>query len=229
MGCMTEKKVAVVTGASSGIGEATVRSLAKDGWHVVVGARRTDRLQQLASEIGGEAYELDVTSDVSVSKFVSHLERVDLLVNNAGGAKGLEPLVDTSIEDWQWMYSTNVLGTVRMIQALMPKLERVPDLSGLIINVGSIAGWTVYEGGSGYNTAKHGVRVISRALRLENHDVRVTEILAAWPRTFPWCASRAMKSARPRCMTASSTSWQKTLRRPSAGWPPNQPTSTWIR
>lgn len=176
MGCMTEKKVAVVTGASSGIGEATARSLAKHGWHVVVGARRTDRLQQLASEISGEAYELDVTSDVSVSKFVSHLDRVDLLVNNAGGAKGLEPLVDTSIEDWQWMYETNVLGTVRMIQALMPKLERVPDLSGLIINVGSIAGWAVYEGGSGYNTAKHGVRVISRALRLENHDVRVTEI-----------------------------------------------------
>ncbi|MBK4152457.1 SDR family NAD(P)-dependent oxidoreductase [Corynebacterium macginleyi] len=176
MGRMSEKKVAVVTGASSGIGEATARSLAKDGWHVVVGARRTDRLQQLANEIGGEAYELDVTSDVSVSNFVSHLERVDLLVNNAGGAKGLEPLVDTSIEDWQWMYETNVLGTVRMIQELMPKLERVPDLSGLIINVGSIAGWTVYEGGSGYNTAKHGVRVISRALRLENHDVRVTEI-----------------------------------------------------
>ncbi|AVH87406.1 Short-chain alcohol dehydrogenase [Corynebacterium camporealensis] len=117
---------------------------------------------------------LDVTSDESVEKFVGQLDRVDLLVNNAGGAKGMEPLIETAIEDWQWMYETNVLGTVRMIQALLPRLEASEE--GLIINMGSVAGWDVYAGGSGYNAAKHGVRVISRALRLENHDVRVTEI-----------------------------------------------------
>lgn len=165
------EKVAVVTGASSGIGAASARALAADGWHVVVGARRVERLEALAKDIGGEAYALDVTSDESVAQFASHLDRADLLVNNAGGAKGLEPLVETTIDDWQWMYDVNVLGTVRMIQALMPKLT-----GGLIINMGSVAGWNVYEGGSGYNAAKHGVSVISRALRIEEHGVRVTEL-----------------------------------------------------
>lgn len=169
-------RVAVVTGASSGIGEASARALAADGWHVVVGARRIERLEALAKDIGGEAYVLDVTSDESVAEFASHLDRVDLLVNNAGGAKGLEPLVETTVEDWQWMYEVNVLGTVRMIQALLPKLQSAPENSGLIINMGSVAGWNVYEGGSGYNAAKHGVRVISRALRIEEHGVRVTEL-----------------------------------------------------
>ena len=169
-------RVAVVTGASSGIGEASARALAADGWHVVVGARRIERLEALAKDIGGEAYVLDVTSDESVAEFASHLDRVDLLVNNAGGAKGLEPLVETTVEDWQWMYEVNVLGTVRMIQALLPKLHDAPENSGLIINMGSVAGWNVYEGGSGYNAAKHGVRVISRALRIEEHGVRVTEL-----------------------------------------------------
>jgi len=150
--------------------------LAADGWHVVVGARRIERLEALAKDIGGEAYVLDVTSDESVAEFASHLDRVDLLVNNAGGAKGLEPLVETTVEDWQWMYEVNVLGTVRMIQALLPKLQSAPENSGLIINMGSVAGWNVYEGGSGYNAAKHGVRVISRALRIEEHGVRVTEL-----------------------------------------------------
>lgn len=173
---MSDKKVAVVTGASSGIGAASARALAADGWHVVVGARRLERLEALAQEIDAEAYALDVTSDESVAEFASHLDRVDLLVNNAGGAKGLEPLVDTAIADWQWMYEVNALGTVRMIQALMPKLEAAPDKSGLIINMGSIAGWTPYAGGSGYNAAKHAVRVISRVLRIEEHDVRVTEL-----------------------------------------------------
>ncbi|AKE38083.1 SDR family NAD(P)-dependent oxidoreductase [Corynebacterium camporealensis] len=171
---MSDRKVAVVTGASSGIGAASARALAADGWNVVIGARRQEKLEALANEIGATALPLDVTSDESVEKFVGQLDRVDLLVNNAGGAKGMEPLIETAIEDWQWMYETNVLGTVRMIQALLPRLEASEE--GLIINMGSVAGWDVYAGGSGYNAAKHGVRVISRALRLENHDVRVTEI-----------------------------------------------------
>lgn len=169
-------KVAVVTGASSGIGEATARALAADGWHVVVAARRIERLTQLAADIGGTAIELDVTNQASVDALAAQVERVDLLVNNAGGAKGLEPLTETTVEDWQWMYDVNVLGTLRVTQAVIGKLEAAPDNSGLIINMGSVAGWNVYPGGSGYNAAKHGVRVISRALRLENHNVRTTEL-----------------------------------------------------
>lgn len=170
---MTEK-IAVVTGASSGIGAASARALAGDGWRVIAAARRKDRLDKLAQEIGCDARVLDVTSQESVDEFCAGLDRVNLLVNNAGGAHGLEPLAETKIEDWQWMFDTNVLGTVRMTQALLPALEASGE--GLIINMGSVAGWTVYEGGSAYNAAKHGVRVISRALRLENHTVRVTEL-----------------------------------------------------
>ncbi|QCB27434.1 SDR family oxidoreductase [Corynebacterium endometrii] len=171
-----DKKVAVVTGASSGIGAATARALAAEGFHVVLGARRFDRLEALAQEIGGTAVKLDVTLQSSVDALAEQLPRVDVLVNNAGGAKGLENLVDTDIEDWQWMYETNVLGTVRMIQALMPKLEAAPESSGLIINVGSTAGWIEYAGGSGYNAAKFGVRALSRVLRIENQNVRVSEV-----------------------------------------------------
>ena len=176
MAIPADKKVAVVTGASSGIGEASARALASDGWHVVVAARRMDRLEKLAEDIGGTAVQLDVTDQKSVDALAEVLPRVDLLVNNAGGAKGLEPLAETKIEDWQWMFDTNVLGTVRVTQALLSKLEAAPENSGLIINMGSVAGWNVYEGGSAYNNAKHGVRVISRALRIENHNVRVTEL-----------------------------------------------------
>lgn len=170
------KKVAVVTGASSGIGAATARALAGDDWFVVAVARREERITELAGEIGGAAVVVDVTDQSSVDALAAQLDRVDLLVNNAGGAKGLEPLVETKIEDWQWMYDTNVLGTVRMIQALLGKLEAAPDHSGLVVNLGSIAGWTPYEGGSGYNAAKFGVRALTRVLRLETQNIRVTEI-----------------------------------------------------
>ena len=185
-----DQKVAVVTGASSGIGAASARALAADGWRVVIGARRFERLEKLAAEIGAQAIELDVTDADSVAAFAAQLERVDLLVNNAGGAKGLEPVVETDLADWQWMYEVNVLGTVRMVQALMPKLEAVPESAGLIINIGSVAGWEVFPNGSGYNTAKHGVRVISKALRLETHDVRVTEIDPGRVATEEFCLVR---------------------------------------
>src|SRR5699024_3213203 len=126
------QKVAVVTGASSGIGATSARLLANDGWHVVVAARRKDKLDALAEEIGGTAVELDMTSKESVDALEAALPRVDLLVNNAGGAKGLEPLTETSSEEWTTMYETNVLGTVRLIQALIKKIEAAPDNSGLI-------------------------------------------------------------------------------------------------
>src|SRR5690625_2607148 len=130
VGCMSipeNQKVAVVTGASSGIGAASTRLMANDGWYVVVAARLKDKLDALAEETGGTAVELDVTSQESVDALAAQLPRVDLLVNNAGGAKGLKPLTETSIEDWTWMYETNVLGTMRLIQALIKKIEAAPE------------------------------------------------------------------------------------------------------
>ena len=97
------RRVAVVTGASSGIGEATARVLAAAGYHVVVGARRLDRIEALAAEIGGTGYPLDVTDDESVAAFVAHLDRVDVLVNNAGGAKGVASVAEADLDDWRWM------------------------------------------------------------------------------------------------------------------------------
>lgn len=167
-------KTAVVTGASSGIGAATARALATDGWHVIVAARRTDLLTKLAESIGGEAITLDVTDEESVRHLAEHLDSVDLLVNNAGGAKGLDSVADANIDDWTWMYETNVLGTVRVTKALLPKLAS----GAQIVNVGSVAGITPYVGGAGYNAAKFGVAALTRVLRLETLDrpLRVCEI-----------------------------------------------------
>lgn len=167
-------KTAVVTGGSSGIGAATARALAKDGWHVIVAARRADKLKEVADEIGGEAITLDVTDEDSVVAFADALDSVDLLVNNAGGAKGLDSVADADIDDWKWMYETNVLGTVRVTKALLPKLAS----GAQIVNVGSIAGITPYVGGAGYNAAKFGVAALTRVLRLETLDrpLRVCEI-----------------------------------------------------
>lgn len=169
------KKIAVVTGGSAGIGEASARALAADGWKVYVAARRVQRCQRIAEEIGGVAVELDVTDQGSVDKLAAKLERVDLLVNNAGGAKGVDYLRDADEERWRWMYETNVYGTVRVIKALYPALL---EASGLIINIGSVAGTDAYKGGSGYNAAKFGLRGLTRALRREEADnlIRVTEI-----------------------------------------------------
>lgn len=171
----TTQKIALVTGASSGIGEASARALAADGWKVIVAARRVERLERLAEEIGGVAHHLDVTSDESVAALAEAVGPIDLLVNNAGGAKGLDSIRDAKLEDWQWMYDTNVLGTLRVTRAFMDSLS---ERDGLIINIGSVAGHTPYAGGAGYNAAKHGVAAMSRVLRLETHQqsLRVTEI-----------------------------------------------------
>src|SRR5699024_3962489 len=139
------QKVAVVTGGSAGIGAASARLLANDGWHVVVAARRKDKLDALAVEIGGRPVVVDVTSHDFAAAIAGQLPRVDLLVNHAGGARWLETLVDTSVEDWNWMYDTCVLRTVRLNQALIKKIEAAPDNSGLTINMSSIAGRSVYE------------------------------------------------------------------------------------
>ncbi len=169
------KKVAVVTGGSSGIGEATARALAHDGWEVIVAARRKDRLEKIAAEIGGTALELDVTSDESVAAFAEQITDCHLLVNNAGGAKGLDPIESSSLADWQWMYDTNVLGTVRVTTALLDTLTRC---NGHIINMSSVAGFAPYAGGAGYNAAKFGVTATNKVMRIEfvERGLRVTEI-----------------------------------------------------
>src|SRR5689334_5824844 len=170
------KRVAVITGASSGIGAATARNLAAQGFHVVAVARRADRIEALASEIGGTAVVADVTDQAAVETLASKVHRVDVLVNNAGGARGLAPVADADLEHWQWMWETNVIGTLRVTRALLPKLIDSGD--GLIVTVTSIAALEVYDGGAGYTAAKHAQGALHRTLRGEllGKPVRLTEI-----------------------------------------------------
>ncbi|MGP6175643.1 SDR family oxidoreductase [Corynebacterium sp. A21] len=169
------QKVAIVTGASGGIGAATAAALAKDGWQVIVAARRKANIEEVAAEIGGTAIELDITSEESVQALVDQVDRVDLLVNNAGGAKGLDPIAHANLDDWTWMYETNVLGTLRLTKALLDKLIAA---EGHVINLGSMASFTAYAGGAGYNAAKFGEGALTRVLRLEHvgDPIRVTQI-----------------------------------------------------
>ncbi len=170
------KRVAVVTGASSGIGEATARTLAAQGFHVVAVARRAERIHALADEIGGTAMVADVTDDAAVEALAGELSRVDVLVNNAGGARGLESVADSDFEHWRWMWETNVLGTLRVTRALLPKLIESGD--GLIVTITSVAALEVYDGGAGYTAAKHAQGALHRTLRGEllGKPVRLTEI-----------------------------------------------------
>lgn len=172
------KKIAVITGGGSGIGAAAAVALAEDGYHVVVAGRRIEKLEEVAARTGGTAIRLDVTDDASVEKFaaqVRELGNVDVLVNNAGGAHGLDTLREANLEDWQVMYDTNVLGVVRVTKALLPLIDAA---EGLIINIGSMASFTAYPGGSGYNAAKFGLRALTRAFRMEevSNPIRITEI-----------------------------------------------------
>ena len=177
-------RVAVVTGASSGIGAATARRLAAEGFAVVAAARRRDRLDTLAASTPGiEPVTLDVTSASSVADLAATLPDVDVLVNNAGGAIGVEPVEQADPADWQAMFDTNVLGTLRVTQALLPALER--GAGGHIVMTGSIAGRLVYEGGAGYTAAKHAESAVVETLRLElnGRPIRVTEIAPGMVRT----------------------------------------------
>lgn len=169
-------RVAAITGASSGIGAATARALAATGFQVVLGARRQERLEEVAAEVGGEAVPLDVTDPDSVEEFAARLPRCDVLVNNAGGALGLEPITDADEENWRAMYESNVLGTMRMTRALLPRLIESGD--GHVVSVTSIASFEAYRGGGGYVAAKHAQRSAMRVLRLEllGEPVRVTEV-----------------------------------------------------
>ncbi|MDK8450511.1 SDR family oxidoreductase [Corynebacterium mastitidis] len=192
-----KSKIAVVTGASSGIGEAAARALAADGWHVLAAARRHERVAALAEEIGGEPHRLDVTDDASVASLarrVDDLGGCDLLVNNAGGARGLDPVTEADIEKWRWMYEVNVLGTLRMSNALHGALAASPR-GGLVINIGSVAGLTPYPGGAGYNAAKFGLRALTRVQRIEEasaalEGLRVTQIDPGRVRTEEFSLNR---------------------------------------
>lgn len=171
-----QRPIAVVTGASSGIGAATARKLAEQGYHVVLGARRLDRVQEIAEEIGGTGRQLDVTDDDSVAAFVDGLDTVSVLVNNAGGAKGLDPVANADLDDWRWMWETNVLGSLRLTKALIPALIASGD--GLIVAITSVAALEAYDNGAGYTSAKHAQAITHRTLRYEllGKPVRLTEI-----------------------------------------------------
>ncbi|CAA9439874.1 MAG: Short-chain dehydrogenase [uncultured Quadrisphaera sp.] len=182
-GQVAGRRVAVVTGASSGIGAATACALARAGFDVVLGARRADKLAEVAAACGGTAVALDVTDQDSVDALAAGLGRCDLLVNNAGGALGADPVASAAVEDWRWMYETNVLGTLRVTQALLPHLVASGD--GQVITIGSVAAREPYGGGGGYNAAKHGVAALSRVLRIEllGQPVRVCQIDPGMVRT----------------------------------------------
>jgi NADP-dependent 3-hydroxy acid dehydrogenase YdfG len=167
---------AVVTGASSGIGMATARRLSAEGFDLVVGARREERLQVLADELGGRAAPLDVTDPDSVQRFCSAVPECRVLVNAAGGALGRDRIEVASDEDWLTMYEANVMGSLRMTRALLPALEASGD--GHVVMVGSIAGYEPYAGGGGYNAAKFAVRAMTKVLRVEllGRPIRVTEL-----------------------------------------------------
>ncbi|MEU8683983.1 SDR family oxidoreductase [Streptomyces sp. NPDC048611] len=189
-----EARTAVVTGASSGIGAATARALAAAGYHVVLTARRKDRIEALAAELpDAEAYALDVTDRAAVDAFAAELGRlpsIDVLVNNAGGALGAEPVATGDPADWRTMYEVNVLGVLHVTQALLPALTASGD--GTVVVLSSTAGHGTYEGGGGYVAAKHGAHVIAETLRLElcGEPVRVIEVAPGMVKTDEFATTR---------------------------------------
>ena len=182
---------AVVTGASSGIGAATARALSAAGYHVFCVARRTDRIEALAAEIGGTAVTCDVTDESQVAALADAVgPTLDLLLNNAGGAIGTDPVSAGDPDGWRRMYEVNVIGTLIVTKALLPAL--VASGAGTLVNLGSTAGHGTYEGGGGYTAAKHGVAAMTETLRLElnGQPVRVTEIAPGMVRTDEFALNR---------------------------------------
>lgn len=179
------RPVAVVTGASSGIGAATARALAADGFHVVLAARRVDRLTSLAAELDGTPVECDVTSDADVARLAETVATADVrvVVNNAGGAFGSDFVENADLSAWRAMFEVNALGAVRVTKALLPRLEA--SGAGTVVFVSSTAGLIVYEGGGGYTAAKHAETAVAETLRLElcGRPVRVIEIDPGMVRT----------------------------------------------
>ncbi len=171
-----ESRTAVVTGASSGIGAATARALAAAGFQVVVAARRLERCEEIAEQIGGRALRLDVTDADSVAELAEAVPDAAVLVNNAGGALGLEPIAEADEQKWRTMYESNVIGVMQVTRALLPALTGSGN--GHVVVVGSVAGAEVYPGGGGYTAAKHAAHAVAETLRIEllGQPVRVTTI-----------------------------------------------------
>ncbi len=171
-----KRRIVLVTGASSGIGEATVRALAAAGFETVAAARRLERLAQLADQVGGRALRLDVSDPESVAALAAQLPAVDVIVHSAGGALGLERVAEADEERWREMWESNVGGVFRVTKALLPALRRGREPQ--IVVIGSVAGIEVYEGGGGYTAAKHAVHALAQTLRLEllADSIRVTEV-----------------------------------------------------
>jgi NADP-dependent 3-hydroxy acid dehydrogenase YdfG len=189
------QRTAVVTGASSGIGAATAARLAEAGYHVVLAARRADRIEALAGRIkegGGQAvaHRLDVTDRAAVDALAESLDRCDVLIDNAGGALGADTVQDGDPAEWLTMYEVNVLGTLHVTQALLPKLIASGD--GTIVVLSSTAGFVAYEGGGGYVAAKHGTHALAATLRLElsGQPVRVIEIAPGMVKTGEFALNR---------------------------------------
>jgi NADP-dependent 3-hydroxy acid dehydrogenase YdfG len=193
---MTEEKhtkAAVVTGASTGIGEATVRALTAEGWTVFAVARRADRLAALAAETGATAVPADITEDSDVERLLAEVTLaggIDTLINIAGGARGADRIADAKTEDWEWMFEVNVLGTMKLTRAFLPMLRAGGE--GTVLNLTSTAGLTAYEGGGGYNAAKFAQHAMNDALRLEEveHNLRVIEVAPGLVQTEEFALNR---------------------------------------
>ena len=187
------QRAAVVTGASTGIGEATVRALAAEGWRVYAVARRAERLEALAAETGAIAVPADIAEDDDVARLLEAVEAgggIDTLVNIAGGARGTDWVADAKTEDWEWMLRVNVVGTMKITRAFLPMLRA--NGRGTVLNLTSVAGLVSYEGGGGYNAAKFAEHGMTRALRLEEaeHNVRVVEVMPGLVKTPEFTLSR---------------------------------------
>jgi NADP-dependent 3-hydroxy acid dehydrogenase YdfG len=186
-------KAAVVTGASTGIGEATVRALRQEGWRVFAVARRAGRLEALAAETGAVALPADVTDDADVARLLETVTRaggVDTLINIAGGARGADKVAEARTEDWEWMYDVNVLGTLKLTRAFLPMLRACGE--GTVLNLTSTAALSAYEGGGGYNAAKFAQHALTGALRLEEaeHNLRVIEVAPGMVQTEEFSLNR---------------------------------------
>lgn len=189
----TAQKAAVVTGASTGIGEATVRALTAEGWTVFAVARRAERLAALEAETGAVGIPADITEDDDVTRLLARVTAaggVDTLINIAGGARGADPLGDANTEDWEWMYQVNVLGTMKITRAFLPMLRATGE--GTVLNLTSTAGLAAYEGGAGYNAAKFAQHAMTGALRLEEaeNNLRVIEVAPGLVHTEEFALNR---------------------------------------
>lgn len=190
-------KRAVVTGASTGIGWATVALLRSHGWEVVAVARRAERLERLAAETGAEVFVADLTDAAQVSALAEHVASggpLHALVNNAGGARGLDSVESGDVDDWRWMFEANVIATKQVTAALLPALRDGAEEagSGDIVTVTSIAGHTPYAGGGGYNAAKFAEHALVAVLRMElaGEPLRVIEIAPGMVRTEEFSLGR---------------------------------------